>query len=46
MINYTPPELPNYADDVEKLFPEETRKAYEITLQITEDCCMACSYCY
>ena len=46
MINYLPPALPNYADDVEKLFPEETRKAYEITLQVTEDCCMACSYCY
>lgn len=34
-------------DEYNKLFPEDKDKQYRsITLQITENCCMACTYCY
>ena len=44
--DYLPPEIETYADRMERLHPEEKRRIYGITLQITEDCCMACTYCY
>ena len=44
--DYLPPEIETYADKMERLHPEEKRRIYGITLQITEDCCMACTYCY
>ena len=46
MINYLPPKLPNFGDDLKKRYPEESRGVYEVTLQVTEDCCLACTYCY
>ena len=45
-INYLPPEIETYADKMERLHPDEKRKIYGITLQITENCCMSCTYCY
>lgn len=48
MINYLPPELPDFLSDLERLYPEIDldQIGREITLQVTEDCCMACTYCY
>ena len=41
--------IPQYTEQLNVLFPEEDRKGRnikEITFQVTEDCCMRCSYCY
>lgn len=46
MINYLPPEDEQFSDYIKRLFPTETRNIYDITFQVTEDCCMACTYCY
>ena len=46
MINYLPPPLNSFQDDLARLYPEEKREFYNITLQVTENCCMACTYCY
>lgn len=46
MINYLPPRIPSYTENLEKLYPEEEKKSIGITFQVTEDCCMACTYCY
>lgn len=43
----------SYSDDLMRLFPREDKTpmhingthAYDITFQVTEDCCMKCSYC-
>jgi hypothetical protein len=32
MINYLPPKLPNFGDDLKKRYPEESRGVYEVTL--------------
>lgn len=44
MIDYLPPKVEDYSDKMNKMFPD--KKCREITLQLTEDCCMACTYCY
>ena len=48
MKTYLPPKFKNFGDDLILYYPEEfkQKKARQITLQITEDCCMACTYCY
>lgn len=50
MINYLPPREVEYQDLIYRLFPEKTlqvkKKVMTITFQVTEDCCMACTYCY
>ena len=49
MTNYLPPPLTSFSDTLAKYYPEEhekDRKVREITFQVTEDCCMACTYCY
>lgn len=46
MINYLPPQYLDYSEDLLRLYPEQTKKVYSITFQVTEDCCMACTYCY
>ena len=49
MINYLPPPFIEQTDVLTQLYPEEIangRRPYEITFQVTEDCCMACTYCY
>ena len=48
-INYLPPKMTSLYDDLIKLYKEDHdggKLVREITLQITEDCCMACTYCY
>lgn len=29
-----------------RLYPDDDKKVKEITFQVTDDCCMKCSYCY
>ena len=47
-INYLAPEYMSYDDKLIQLFPEEAieKPVKTITFQVTEDCCMACTYCY
>lgn len=37
---------PQGFDKIQQLWPKDGKKATEITFQITDDCCMACTYCY
>ena len=49
MINYSPPAMEQLSDTLEKFYVDEISQGKvvrELTLQITEDCCMACTYCY
>lgn len=49
MIDYLPPAFIEQTDLLTDLYPEEVasgKRPYEITFQVTEDCCMACTYCY
>ena len=46
---YLPPQDEEYICRLEKVYPEKIEqklKGYSITIQITEDCCMSCTYCY
>ncbi len=44
---YSPPEVESYLEQIARLFAAESNdKAIEVTFQITEDCCLNCSYCY
>ena len=49
MTKYTEPTFESYSDTCRRLFPElfdTENKILTLTFQVTEDCCMACSYCY
>ena len=46
MINYQPPNFISYVENLKILFSNTILNVYEITFQVTEDCCMACTYCY
>lgn len=44
---YLPPEYLTFSDYMNKIYPDkEGKTGQDITLQITEDCCMKCTYCY
>lgn len=45
MIDYLPPPMPEYFSSLARIYPDDI-KGKTITLQVTEDCCMACTYCY
>ncbi len=45
MIDYLPPKSTQYGEELKRIF-NETRTFYEVTFQITENCNMACTYCY
>ena len=50
-INYLPPKFSSFEDTMNRLYPDKVNKedgiaAKTITFQVTEDCCMACTYCY
>lgn len=48
-INYLPPVDLSYGDLLHKLYPDQVTKeksVKSVTFQVTEDCCMACTYCY
>jgi sulfatase maturation enzyme AslB (radical SAM superfamily) len=46
--NYLPPKNPMLHEKLEKLFNtgHNNKKATLVTFQVTENCCMACTYCY
>lgn len=46
MINYLPPKIISYQEYIAQLFPEDKRKVKTLTFQVTEDCCLKCTYCY
>lgn len=49
MINYLPPKYREYHDYIDYLFPElrqQGKTIKQVTFQVTEDCCLACTYCY
>ncbi len=37
-----------YTDSLARLYPElfKDHMAKSVTFQVTDDCCMACTYCY
>ena len=46
---YRAPEEPEYKDYLMDLYPEyftNIDEIKQITFQVTEDCCLACTYCY
>ena len=46
-INYQPPIFEQFQDFIERLYPQrDNKKIRTITFQVTEDCCMKCTYCY
>lgn len=50
-IKYLPPRHISYEEFINRLYPEKVSKedgvgAKTITFQVTEDCCMRCTYCY
>lgn len=45
-INYLPPKDEGFYDQLFRLYPEEDRMVGTITFQVTENCCLACTYCY
>ena len=47
-IHYLPVKMPAYNDKIEEIFCDirENKVVHQITFQVTEDCCMACTYCY
>lgn len=47
--NYLPPVDVSYGDLLHKIYPDQVtdeKSVKSITFQVTEDCCMACTYCY
>lgn len=46
-VHYLPPNDEGFYDQIARLYPEDTnRKVGTVTFQVTEDCCLACTYCY
>ena len=47
-IRYTAPGNQLYDTKLSQLYFEQTldKPVKTVTLQVTEDCCMACTYCY
>lgn len=48
-MDYLPPKEESYDKTVEALYPEfieEGKHLNSVTFQVTEDCCMKCTYCY
>lgn len=48
MINYLPPEILEHFEYLKKIYPDlpPDKIGKTITFQVTEDCCLACTYCY
>ena len=47
-ISYLAPPEELFQNQIARLYPQETinKRVCSITIQVTEDCCMACTYCY
>lgn len=49
MTKYFEPKFESYGNKLARLFPDifkESGQVLTFTFQVTEDCCMACTYCY
>lgn len=49
MTIYTEPIIESYPDYKTRVYPDvfsNTKSILTLTFQVTEDCCMACTYCY
>lgn len=49
MNNYLPPQELEFSEQLRKLYPEKFTQLADIktiTFQVTENCCLNCSYCY
>lgn len=46
MTKWTPPYSEDYGDQMHRLFGISSDKMLTVTLQVTEDCNLRCSYCY
>ena len=49
MTKYIEPKFESHSNKLARLFPDIFRKSGQVltlTFQVTEDCCMACTYCY
>ncbi len=36
----------NYVDQIDRIYPNKNKTTKTITFQVTDDCCMHCTYCY
>ena len=43
---YQPPKEDTFFDYINKLYLNKGKPLRDVTFQVTEDCCMACTYCY
>lgn len=46
MIKYKHMPSPQFQDIYGKMYPNSNKKVADITFQVTEDCCLKCTYCY
>lgn len=46
MTKWTPPYSEDYGDQLHRLFGISSDEMLTVTLQVTEDCNLRCSYCY
>ena len=49
LTKYIEPTFESFSDNLLRLFPNDFTSTHEVlslTFQVTEDCCMACTYCY
>ena len=49
LLHYKALETEDYINFLERIYPEKKRgskKVKQITFQVTEDCCLKCTYCY
>lgn len=49
MTKYFEPKFESHSNKLARLFPDifkESGQVLTLTFQVTEDCCMACTYCY
>ena len=46
MKKYKKERLRTFAEEYSNMYPDTEKKIKEITFQVTEDCCLKCTYCY
>lgn len=46
MVNYLPPIRDEWSHIMDKLYGRPDKYIKTITFQVTEDCCLCCTYCY
>ena len=44
--DYLPPKYFSVSEYLDSLYPNTKKPGQQITFQVTEDCCMKCTYCY